>query len=274
MLPVVDITKSSLLNGQTNGKLSPNILRTVNGQAGGADVTLVVPASRAWVALCAAAKSAGHILKATSTADSYRTYEQQKTIFLARYRLQYKANTDTKWWEGQRWYKWYGAIAAAPGTSNHGWASAVDTGEEEDSDPYAESLDSATLNWLIVNERRFGWSHELQSEPWHLRYFAGDSIPSAVLAYEQSQKPKPPPAPETPLPEDMTMLIKSPGGSICLLAGGKIVVVVDKSDGVQPEESAQLLQIQASLPTSMRTPVPTFGWFFNRLKKAYGEPIR
>jgi hypothetical protein len=60
-------------------------------------------------------------------------------------------------------------------------------------------LDSGTLRWLIDNEHRFGFSHELQSEPWHIRYWAGDNIPAAVLEYE-TNRPQSPATEE----EDMT----------------------------------------------------------------------
>lgn len=183
--PVRTMTRSSLLDGQSNGRLGGDILETTPGQAGGATVVLVKPAARAWRALCAAAKRAGHTLKATSVADSYRIYEIQERIFRERYTTTFLAGRPYKIWNGRRWYQRPGtAIAAVPGTSNHGWASAVDTGEERDSDAGAESLDDPTLAWLISNEQIYGWSHELQSEPWHLRYFAGDAIPPAVLAYE------------------------------------------------------------------------------------------
>lgn len=197
--PVRTMTRSSLLIGQDNGKLDAGILRSTPGQAGGSTVTLVEPAARAWRALCAAALKAGHTLKATSAADSYRLYEIQERIFRERYTTTFLANRPYKIWNGRRWYQRPGtAVAAVPGTSNHGWASAVDTGEERDSDAGAESLDNATLSWLLANEQTYGWSHEVQSEPWHLRYFAGDAIPAAVLTYEKSLAPKPVPPPAPP----------------------------------------------------------------------------
>lgn len=188
--PVRPIVRSKLLEGQSNGRLDGDILASTPGQAGGATVVLVKPAARAWRALCAAAKKAGHTLKATSIADSYRLYTIQERIFRERYTTTYLAGRPYKIWNGRRWYQRPGtAIAAVPGTSNHGWAQAVDTGEERDSDAGAESLDDPTLRWLLDHEQTFGWSHELQSEPWHLHYFAGDTIPRAVLDYEASLNP-------------------------------------------------------------------------------------
>lgn len=160
--PVKTITRSALLDGQANGKLDAAILLSTPGQAGGATVILVKPAARAWRALCAAAKAAGHTLKATSVADSYRLYEIQERIFRDRYTTTYLAGRPYKTWNGRRWYQRPGtAVAAVPGTSNHGWAQAVDCGEERDSDAGAERLDDATLLWLRDNAERFGWSWEL-----------------------------------------------------------------------------------------------------------------
>jgi len=184
--PVDPLVKPSVLSGQSNGKLPSSILVSTPGQAGGAEVRLVAPAARAWRALTSAALKAGHVLKPTSLNDSFRPYTVQERIFRERYTTTYLAGRPYKTWNGQRWYqKPNTAVAAVPGTSNHGWGLAVDTGEERDSDAAAESLDSATLNWLVANEQRFGFSHEVQSEPWHIRYNTGDKIPQAVLDFEK-----------------------------------------------------------------------------------------
>jgi peptidoglycan hydrolase-like protein with peptidoglycan-binding domain len=49
------------------------------------------------------------------------------------------------------------------------------------------------VNWLIGNAHRFGISAELQSEPWHWRYVAGDRIPQATLDFERGGVPIPTP---------------------------------------------------------------------------------
>jgi len=193
--PVRSMTKSRLLTGQFNGHLPPSVLSSTPGQIGGATVTLITPAARGWRALCAAAKKAGHTLKTNAPSSSYRTYDEQEDIFRARYVPWFTRHTSgeirTKTWLGRTWWHQSGAVAAVPGQSNHGWASAVDTGEERDGDRWAEPLDNATLSWLIANEEKFGFSHEIQSEPWHLRWFSGDVIPAAVLAYEKTLKTPP-----------------------------------------------------------------------------------
>jgi len=40
------------------------------------------------------------------------------------------------------------------------------------------------LDWMLQNIEKFGFSWEVQSEPWHIRYCAGDNIPQAVLDFE------------------------------------------------------------------------------------------
>lgn len=184
-LPIHQVSRPAVLDGKANGKLPDSILRSVPGQEGGPTVRLVEPAARAWTALCSAARREGHILKATSASDSFRPYTDQERIFRARYQLTPIAGADRRTWQGRVWFKKHGVAAAAvPGTSNHGWGLAVDTGTELDGDAGTESIDKATLNWLLENAERFGFSWELQSEPWHIRYFMGDKLPSAVLLYE------------------------------------------------------------------------------------------
>ncbi len=120
-------------------------------------------------------------LKATSIHDSYRPCEVQKRLFLSRY-TNTPNGTRPRHWQGK---KPHVAAAAVPGTSNHGWGLAVDNARRTTAILTTDSLDNRTLRWLVQNEQRFGFSHELQSEPWHIRYLAGDDIPAAVRAFEQ-----------------------------------------------------------------------------------------
>lgn len=174
------------LAGQSNGRIAADRLVDTAGQAGGPVVRLCNPAYRAWRAMVAAAKAAGHIFKATSLYDSYRPFEVQDRIFRERYRI---VGWDSGlWYDGNWWVIKPGyAVAAVPGTSNHGWALAVDIGEEKDGDSGTESIDQGSVDWLTVNALRYGFSAELQSEPWHWRYYTGDSIPQAVLDYEEGE---------------------------------------------------------------------------------------
>lgn len=186
-LPIRPVVLPAVLAGQRNGFLDPAILVTTPGLAGGVPVRLVKPAARCWRALSGTLAAQGHILKATSLYDSYRPYDVQERVFRQRYTTTYIAGTDTRVWLNQTWYRRPGyAPAAAPGTSNHGRALAIDCGEERDGDTGVESLDAATLAALVAIEERYGYSHELQVEPWHIRCFIGDAIPYAVLAWEKA----------------------------------------------------------------------------------------
>lgn len=187
--PVTPIRRPAVLEGQENGRLALSILHTTPGLDDGPLVTLVEPAARSWRALTAAALRDGHVLKASGPADSFRPYSTQERIFRERYTTTELRGRPTKRWQGKTWWQRPGtAVAAVPGTSNHGWALAVDVGEERDQDPTAESLDRETLDWLLEYVGAFGWSWELQSEPWHLHYFAGDAIPAAVLEHENDHQ--------------------------------------------------------------------------------------
>jgi hypothetical protein len=173
-LPIRPITWPAALQGKLNGLLPLEILHVL---ADLPNVTLIGPAMRSWLALSAAANQASHVLHTTGNMDSYRSLAAQETLFRARYTMTRPAGaTESKTWLGHTWWLRPGmATAAVPGTSNHGWGLAVDVA----------NASGALLAWLVANAWTYGWSWELQSEPWHIRYCPGDTIPQAVLAYEQ-----------------------------------------------------------------------------------------
>jgi hypothetical protein len=83
--------------------------------------------------------------------DSYRTYEEQVRV---------KAE---KGW-----------LAATPGTSNHGWALALDLGGG------IEMFGTAEHKWMVANASRYGWMHPSwaqvtgsKPEPWHWEFQGG-----------------------------------------------------------------------------------------------------
>ena len=94
--------------------------------------------------------------------DAYRPYEEQRSIFLARY---YKVRSGAqKYWNGSGWRLRSGqAVAAVPGTSNHGLGLSVDIHS------------TAIQRWLRANGRRFGLIAEVRSEAWHWSYLAPGS---------------------------------------------------------------------------------------------------
>ncbi|MBL0887935.1 hypothetical protein HGK34_16875 [Myceligenerans sp. I2] len=83
--------------------------------------------------------------------DSYRSYEEQVAVAASR-----------------------GALAAPPGTSNHGWGQAVDLGGG------IQYFGSAEHGWMAANARAYGWTHPawagtggVKPEAWHWEYGTG-----------------------------------------------------------------------------------------------------
>ncbi|PUB23956.1 D-alanyl-D-alanine carboxypeptidase-like protein [Promicromonospora sp. AC04] len=80
--------------------------------------------------------------------DGYRSYSEQVTVAATR-----------------------GALAAVPGTSNHGWGQAVDLSGG------IESFGTAEHNWMVANAGKYGWEHPAwaqaggsKPEAWHWEY--------------------------------------------------------------------------------------------------------
>ncbi len=210
-LTVIPVTFPRDLEGVQNGKLPASLLVEV-----GLRGRLHQLAARAWFALCAEGKAKGWHLTYTF-GGCYRTYEEQRALFVQRYQMEPIAGRPTKVWEGVVWYqKPNTAMAAVPGTSNHGLGLAVDAALDLDLSDGVGPGDASSIvpamSWFHDAALRYGFSFEAQSEPWHIRYVSGDRIPDAVLAYEDSLKPKPPPPPvPTPSEDDVKYVIVGNG---------------------------------------------------------------
>lgn len=126
---------------------------------------LYVEAAEAWTAMRLDARTAGINLKPTSSADTYRSYEMQSRAFLQRYQREPIVGASTRTWNGVKWYKKSEQLAdlAAPGRSWHNLGLACDVA-------HASGI---ILAWLMENELKYGFCHELDSEPWHIVWFAG-----------------------------------------------------------------------------------------------------
>lgn len=66
---------------------------------------------------------------------------------------------------------------AAPGSSNHNLGIAIDVA----------NANGKILEWLRANADDYGFTWELQEEPWHIRYVCGDVIPAKVTAWKEAQ---------------------------------------------------------------------------------------
>ena len=134
-------------------------------------------AAAAFEEMAIAAKADGIILKATSAGDTLRSVSQQEAGFRSRYTKEILPNTSTKTWNGETWYLKPGmAMLATPYDdpanakargSRHLYGIAIDI----------KNANGAILQWLLANEVRFGFSHEVLgdangkgAEPWHIRY--------------------------------------------------------------------------------------------------------
>ncbi len=173
MLPVERIILPNDLKGVTPGALPPALLREVKPYG-----WLHHLAADAYHALRSAAVSDGiKPFKPTSAGDTYRSLAMQRAGFLVRYQKEPIPGASTRTWDGVKWYLKPGnAPMAVPGSSNHNLGIAVDIWSASDE----------RLAWMLKNCARFGWSWEVQSEPWHIRYVAGDSVPEAVKAWKEA----------------------------------------------------------------------------------------
>lgn len=125
-------------------------------------------ATTSWVRLC---NYFGREIKLT---DSYRPLTVQRNIFFSRYISQATGGGyygDVKHYNGVRYVRLRGyATVAVPGTSNHGWGTAVDIADG------VNKSQGEVWNWLNTYAHMFGWFNPAWAktknyyEPWHWEY--------------------------------------------------------------------------------------------------------
>jgi peptidoglycan hydrolase-like protein with peptidoglycan-binding domain len=194
---------------------------------------LVPEAAAAWRNLQNAASAAGFSLTMTG---AYRTYDRQEAMFGERYSTSNTGRSSKSWNGKQYWLKPNMAMAAVPGTSNHGWGCAVDAalggyGKE------AKSVGEPFLSWAVEHALSHGWSWEVQSEAWHLRLVAFDSIPRDEKTATSGAVPPQP-----------TLQVGSKGGQVaalqnlCLFFKWGDVGKADGQFGPRTEAAVKVLQ--------------------------------
>ena len=163
-----------------NGKLPASLLRRISPSG-----QMHHRAAKSWEVLRELAAKEG--LDLVHVGD-YRPYHQQLSLFKSRMKPfpNAKKTTQTvRTFNGEKWYLHNGAPVATPGTSNHGWGLAIDAavktrgkrGGVVSITTKPRIAKRSGLEFLLAEAESLGWSWELQSEPWHIRYVAGDKIP-------------------------------------------------------------------------------------------------
>jgi peptidoglycan hydrolase-like protein with peptidoglycan-binding domain len=245
-LPIAPMSLPSTLRGHQNGKLPRELLAKIG--VGNAEMERT--AARSFVAMFSEARANGFVIKEVG---DYRPFETQLAMFIDRYEpvsiaiYAVTAPSNRKKWDAAKDYGYssvywrkkqrangsYPATAATPGASNHGWGLALDIAEEYDNDPAPDPIRQAFVNWLCANAARYGISAELQSESWHWRYVAGDSIPVATLQFERAGGDLPP-ANLTPS-VGPSIQFAYPGTPITLGSKGVAVKLVQSVVGATPD---------------------------------------
>lgn len=112
-------------------------------------------------------------LKPSGPYDAERPLSVQKAIFFDRYTTTVLPGRPRKWYNGQWWYQKPGtAMAATPGTSNHGKGLAVDFAN-------LGGFGGVGYAWMKKNAGQFGWNNDTGSrinEPWHWEYVAAKDL--------------------------------------------------------------------------------------------------
>jgi D-alanyl-D-alanine dipeptidase len=179
-LPVAKMVLPQDLKGCENGKLPKSLLRPISPSG-----QMHHYAATSWMMLRGLAAEEG--LDLVHVGD-YRPYAQQVALFMSRMKRfpDAKKNVQvTRIFNGEKWFLHVGAPVATPGTSNHGWGLAIDAALKTKAGVVTISTKPKTakrsgLDFLLAEAPALGWSWELQSEPWHIRYVAGDKTPAPL----------------------------------------------------------------------------------------------
>lgn len=244
-LPIAPLVRPSTLNGVENGKLPDHLLDTI----GIGNARMEKTAARSMRAMLAEMRSLGFNPRQVG---HYRTFQEQMNLFLSRYQeatlatFNSTSSSHRKQWNeapkyGYQSVYWvkklingrYPATAATPGSSNHGVGLAIDLAEEYDTDTAPDPIRTQWVTWLVNNAARYGFSAELQSEPWHWRYVTGDRIPQATLTFEAAGGQAP--APTTTTTTTPTLSFAYPGTPLRLGSKGEAVKLVQAVVGATPD---------------------------------------
>lgn len=145
--------------GHKNGQIPAAKMKSAGTQANGRAAYLEAGAAAAFGAFAAAFRR--RFGKALNITEAYRDLAEQRRVYAL-------------------WQAGKGNLAAVPGTSNHGWARALDLGSR------IHILGSAEQQWAAANGPAYGWQPTglgfSQIEPWHFDFnpggWSGGSTPT------------------------------------------------------------------------------------------------
>jgi len=178
-LPIKKLVMPSDLRCATNGKLPRGVLRKILPSG-----KMYWRAAESWERLRVLALAEGLVL---AHVGDYRPLAQQEALFATRMKPYPNAKTTkqtVRTYKGVAYYLHTGAPVATPATSNHGWGLAIDAallvnGKVVTISTKPKGCKRSGLAFLLAVAPALGWSWELQSEVWHIRYVLGDK-PLAV----------------------------------------------------------------------------------------------
>lgn len=147
--------------------------------------SLVEPAATAFIALAEEFEKIDGRQLCVTYGGMYRSYEDQERLFRDRYKpistaaAAIRGFRNCKFWNGTWWLLDAGeAMAAVPGTSNHGLGLGVDLALRVAGK--IVSLDEKALAILAKIGPKYGFWPTVRSELWHWVYLLGDILPPAI----------------------------------------------------------------------------------------------
>lgn len=129
----------------------------------------------------------GHYLRPDAAAAA----EAMNVAYKARFGVNMRVSDSYRDYAGQVAAKNNkGFLAATPGTSNHGWALAVDWGGG------VERFGSEQHAWMVANAGTYGWVHPdwakqngSKPEAWHWEYYGGGTYSAPIAAAGDGSTP-------------------------------------------------------------------------------------
>ena len=116
--------------------------------------------------------------KPTSANDCYRSLATQTIAWNDRMTTAPIAGVKPRVYKGQNWYLKPGkAPIAQPGSSHHNWGISVDVSEAS----------GERFAFMAETALDYGFSWELDSEPWHVNCYNADVTPALVLEWKKAK---------------------------------------------------------------------------------------